>query len=65
MGAVSNMASQNKALRKVAGGYKASLIRYLEAEMGVPPLDLYMEQRKCAFERRLEASGLSELLEHS
>ena len=33
--------------------------------MGVPPLDLYMEQRKCAFERRLETSGLGELLERT
>ena len=31
--------SQNKASRKVAMGYKASPIRYLEPEMGVPPLD--------------------------
>ena len=47
--------TQNKALRRVAGAYKASPIKVLEADMGVPPLDLYIEARRAVFKRRLKS----------
>ena len=55
--------TQNKALRRVAGAYKASPIKVLEADMGVPPLDLYIEARQAVFERRLKASGVGQYIQ--
>ena len=35
---------QNRCLRSITGAYKATNIRVLEAETGVIPLDLYLDQ---------------------
>ena len=40
---------QNKCLRVVAGAYKVMLIRALEIETYIPPLDLYLDGRLAAF----------------
>jgi hypothetical protein len=46
----------------VSGAYKATPARYLESEMAVPPLDLYLDKWVADFEHRIEASGMSQLL---
>ena len=45
--------AQNRSLRIVAGAYKATPIRSLEAETTVPLLDLYLNKRLADFEDRL------------
>jgi hypothetical protein len=47
---------QNKCLRVVAGAYKATPIRSLEVETFTPPIDLYLDGRLAAFQKRLEDS---------
>jgi hypothetical protein len=46
--------AQNRSLRIVAGAYKATPIRHLEAETWVPPLDLYLNKRLADFESRIQ-----------
>jgi hypothetical protein len=45
---------QNKCLLTLAGAYRATTIYSLEAETFVPPLDLYLDSRIAAFQRKLE-----------
>ena len=42
----------------IAGAYKATPTRMVEVETFVPPLDLYLNGRIAAFQKRLEDSGL-------
>ena len=48
--------TQNKCLRTVLGAFKATPIASLETEAFVPPIDLYLDERIAAFQRRLQAS---------
>ena len=48
---------QNQCLRTVAGAYKATPIRSLEVETFVPPIDIYLNSRIAAFQKRLENSS--------
>jgi hypothetical protein len=50
--------AQNRSLRIVAGAYKATPTRHLEAETWVPPLDLYLNRRLAGFEDRLQKPSL-------
>jgi len=59
------MAAQTRCLRTVAGVYKATLVRSLETETWVPPLDLYLNTRVAQFERRLQGSCIGELIQQS
>ena len=43
---------QNKALRTITGGYKATPTRLLEAETFIPPLSLYATQRAHQYSQR-------------
>ena len=52
--------AQNKSLRIVAGAFKATPIRNLEAETWVPPLDLYLNKRLADFEVRLQQPVLDD-----
>ena len=48
---------QNSCLRTVAGAYKATPIRSLEVETYLPPIDIYLNSRIAAFQRRIENSS--------
>jgi hypothetical protein len=48
---------QNSCLRTVAGAYKATPIRSLEVETYIPPIDIYLNSRVAAFQRRVENSS--------
>jgi hypothetical protein len=50
--------AQNRSLRIVVGAYKTALIRCLETEAWVPPLDLYLNKRLTDFEGRLKKEVL-------
>src|SRR3984893_4015457 len=56
---------QNKCLRVVAGAYRATPIRSLEVETCTPPLDLYLDSRLATFQKRLENSEVSRVIENS
>ena len=45
--------AQSRSLRIVAGAYKITLIKCLEIETWVLPLDLYLNKRLADFEARL------------
>ena len=42
--------------------YRATQIRYLEVEVVVPPLDLYLNKRLAEFEHRLQSSSIVQLV---
>ncbi|EAQ83638.1 hypothetical protein CHGG_10042 [Chaetomium globosum CBS 148.51] len=52
--------AQNKSLRIVVGAFKSTLIRNLETETWVPPLDLYLNKRLADFENRLQRTDLDD-----
>jgi hypothetical protein len=54
--------TQNECLQIVSGAYKATLARYFESKMAVPPFDLYLDKWIADFKHRIEASGISQLL---
>jgi hypothetical protein len=54
---------QNKCLRSVTGGFKATPIRSLETLAHVPPLDLYLTSRVIAYRARARNSGVDRLIE--
>ena len=54
--------TQNAALRRISGGYRATPARYLEAEMGIPPLDLYMAQRREAYVQQVKDTEVAVLI---
>jgi hypothetical protein len=56
---------QNKCLSVVAGAYRATPIRSLETVTFTPPLDLYLDSRLAAFQRRLENSEAGRVIENS
>ena len=47
------------------GVYKRTLVRSLETEANVPPLDLYLNKRLADFEARLEATGKGQLIRNA
>ena len=57
--------AQSTLLRVIAGAYKATPVRQLEREVDTPPLDLYLSGRVAAFEARLQASGMDQLVKNS
>ena len=54
--------SQTAALRTVLGAYSKTSTRSLELDAFCPPLDIYLNKRLADFERRMQASGLSQKL---
>jgi len=56
---------QNGCLLVVIGAYKATLIRNLEVETLVPPLDLYLNKRLAEFEGRLAQSGTQTVMDNA
>src|SRR5450432_284691 len=60
---VSQLATvQNKALRIVTGAFKATRIRQLETEAYIPPIDLWLQAKAADFQRRLERTGMAQLI---
>src|SRR5208282_5528597 len=56
---------QNKCLRVVAGVYRATPIRSLEIETFTLLLDLYLDSRLAAFQKRLENSEVGRVIENA
>ena len=56
------MTKQSDCLRVVLGAYRATPVRQLEVEAGVPPLDIYLNSRVAANSQRLEDNGMAGLL---
>ena len=54
--------SQTSCLRVVVGVYKAMPVYLLEAEVVMPPLNIYLNKRVADFEARLERTGLGVLI---
>jgi hypothetical protein len=50
------MSCQSKCLRIVAGAYKATPIEQLETETFIPPIDLYLDGRVEAYQKRIAGS---------
>src|SRR2546430_15712180 len=57
--------SLHDALPILVGAYKAILVRNLEVETLVPPLDLYLNKRLAEFENRLAQPNLRVLVDTS
>jgi hypothetical protein len=53
---------QNKCLRVVTGGFRATPIKSLETLAHVPPLDLYLTSRVVAYRKRAKANGTDDLI---
>lgn len=56
---------QARSLRQVAGAYRATPIRMLEAETDVPPMDLYLNQELAAFEARPKETGMAAVIRNA
>jgi hypothetical protein len=56
---------QNKCLRTISGAYKATPIASLESETFVPPIDLYLDSRVAAFQRRIQGSPSYEVIQRA
>jgi hypothetical protein len=56
------LTAQSHCLRIVAGAYRATPVHCLETEVAVPPLDLYLDQRKAGYERALRISDKAKLV---
>jgi hypothetical protein len=56
---------QNSCLRTVAGAYRATPIRSLEVETYIPPVDIYLDSRVAAFQRRLENSRSYDIIQRA
>jgi hypothetical protein len=56
---------ENSCLRTVLGAYKATPARTLHLEAGIPPLDLYLNQRRLVFERKAEIGPLPAILQQA
>ena len=56
---------QNKCLRRVAGVYRATLIRSLETETFTPPIDLYLDSWLAVFQKQLKDSEVGQIIENS
>ena len=54
--------AENRCLRTISGAYKATPIRSLQAEVGVPPLPLHMDGRQARFRLRSAESGINEVI---
>src|SRR4029077_4460543 len=59
------LTEQTQCLRTVAGAYRATPVRALETETYIPPLDLYLNGGVALFEKRLEESGMGQLIRNS
>ncbi len=53
---------QNSCLRAISGAFRATPIRNLEAEVGVPPLGIYLDSLQARFRLRLEESEVQEVI---
>jgi hypothetical protein len=53
---------QNRCLRVVTGGFRATPTRSLETLAYVPPLDLYLTSRVAAYRRRAKVNGTDDLI---
>ncbi len=53
---------QNKCLRAICGAYKATPIRNLEVEVGVPPLGIHLDSLQARFRVRLEESEVAQAI---
>jgi hypothetical protein len=53
---------QNKFLRAICGAYKATPIRNLEVEIGVPPLGIHLDSLQARFRVRLEESEVAQAI---
>ncbi len=51
------MPLQNNCLRAISGAYRATPIRNLEVEVGVPPLGIHLDSIQAQFRVRLGESG--------
>jgi hypothetical protein len=56
------LTAQSHCLRIAAGAYRATPVHCLETEVAVPPLDLYLDQRKAGYERALRISDKAKLV---
>jgi len=56
---------QNKYLRTIAGAYRATPIAILETETYTPPLDLYLDSRVAAFQKRLQGSPVYQQIQNA
>ncbi len=56
---------QSECLCTVAGTYRTMPIHYLEREMDIPSVDIYLNKRVVDFEKRLVESGMTELISSS
>jgi hypothetical protein len=52
----------NSCLRAISGAYKATPIRNLEAEVGVPPLGIHLDSHQAQSRVRLEGSEVQEVI---
>ena len=59
------MSYQSQCLRIVLGAYRATPVRHLEVEAGVPPLDIYLNTRVAAYTQRLEDNGMAAILSNT
>jgi hypothetical protein len=56
---------QNKCLRIVSGAYKATPVRDLETKTYIPPLDLYLDERKAAYSERIKGTQAEQVIQKS
>lgn len=53
---------QNTGIRRVLGAYKATPTAVLEAEAGIPPIDLHIDSLQLKARQRLHSSGMTTLI---
>jgi hypothetical protein len=53
---------QNYCLRAISGAYRATHIKNLEAEAGVPPLGTYLDSIQAQFRVRLKGLVVAEVI---
>ncbi len=56
---------QNKFLSVISGAYKATPIRNLEVEVGVPPHVIHLDGLQAPFRVRLEESGVASVIKEA
>jgi hypothetical protein len=59
------MPLQNNCLRAISGAYKATPIRNLEVEVGVPPLGIHLDSLQARFRVRLEGSEVAGVIKNA
>jgi hypothetical protein len=56
---------QNKCLRVVTGAYKATPTQVLEAEAGIPPIEIYLNQLQAQTRKRLSDSNQTRIIQEA